>query len=143
MIDLSLYSDKQIRQVYQSIALRTSLLLLKHIFNSQQLRVNFFTIFDMLPDLLAEKEGQQFFKRILLYLFYGSELEEDYIIDSFQKLSITGGNIAMSTAEKLIKRGKQEGKKETVLKMIEQGFKDETIAKITELPVSEIRKLRK
>jgi len=97
----------------------------------------------MLPDLLAEKEGQQFFKRILLYLFYGSELEEDYIIDSFQKLSITGGNIAMSTAEKLIKRGKQEGKKETVLKMIEQGFKDETIAKITELPVSEIRKLRK
>ncbi len=69
----------------------------------------------------------------------------------------------MSTAEKLIKRGKQEGKQdgikegrkegmkegrqegkqEIALKMIEQGFTDETIAEITELPISEIRKLRK
>ena len=65
---------------------------------------SFFTTYEMLPDLLAEKEGQEFFKRILLYLFYGSELEEDSIINSFQKLSTTGGNIAMSTAEKLIKR---------------------------------------
>ncbi len=56
----------------------------------------------------------------------------------------------MSTAEKLIQKGKQEGiqegkqegKIETSLKMIKQGFQDSTIESITGLTQNKIQKLK-
>ena len=155
LIDLSQYTDDQIRHIFHSTALSISLLLLKNIFDNRELRANFFRIFDKVPELLQKSEGENFFNSILMYLFYGSDLGADYIVHSFQKFSTTGGNIAMSTAEKLIKKGKQEGIregirkgkqegiKETARKMIREGFKIETICKVTGLSQKEVEALQK
>ena len=104
-------------------------------------------------------EGRNFYVSILHYLFYASNLEDNYIIDSLKEISTTGGEIAMSTAEKLIQKGIQKGRQEgiqegkqegiqkgkieTAQKMIKQGFQDSTIESITGLTQNEIQKLRR
>ncbi len=146
LIDLSGYTSEQISQLYHSVKLRMSLLLFKNIFNNHALKSNFFRIFEELPELLKQRQGTDFFIRLLQYLFYGSDLEPAYITETIKQISEKGGDLAMSTAEKLIQRGKQQGvkqgKKEDAKIMIEQGFKNETICKITGLTPDEVETLR-
>lgn len=106
-----------------------------------------FRIFEKLSSLLETHEGRNFYITILKYLFNASNLEEEYITKSFHKISNVGGNIAMTTAERLIEKGMEKGmektKKDTALRMIRQNFNNEMIEKITGLSQEEIEKLRK
>ena len=162
LIDLSKYSIDEVKHFYKSIALQMSLLVLKYIFSKKELKSHFFRIFEKLPELLKAYEGRDLYTSILAYLFYSSDLETTYVIDNIQKISNKGGEIAMSTAEKLIQQGKQEGihegmqkgmqkgrqegmqksKKEVAQRMIQEGFSDEVIARITGLNQDELIKLR-
>lgn len=150
LMDLSKYSIEEVKQFYQSLALQMSLLILKYIFKKNELKTHFFRIFEKLPELLSHDEGRNLYASILTYLFYGSDLETNYVIDAFQQISDEGGEIAMSTAEKLIQQGKQEGRQEGILKskqevaqkMIREGFADDVIIRITGLKREEIDKLR-
>ena len=124
LIDLSEYSIEQIKQIFNSTTLQISLLLLKYIFDIPKLKTNFFRIFEGLSSLLETNEGRNFYISILHYLFHASDLEDKYIVNAFEKISTTGGEIAMTTAEKLIQKGKKEGIKEGINKGIKEGIKE-------------------
>ena len=158
LIDLSKYTLDEVKRFYHSIALQMSLLVLKYIFRKNELKNLFFRIFEKLPELLKDHDGRELYISLLTYLYYGSDLEIGYVIDNIQQISEQGGEIAMSTAEKLIQQGKLEGiqegmekgmkkgiqksKREVAQRMIGEGFKDDIIAKITGLSQEDIKKLR-
>ena len=171
IIDLSTCRIDEIKHWYSSITLQMSLLIMKNIYDKTKLKTNFFRIFEKLSSLLETKEGMNFYENLLIYLLEASDLEKDYVINSIEKISKVGGNIAMSTADKLIEEGIQKGKKEGILegmqkgmqkgmekgmekgkledrkeiafRMIQQNFNDEMIEKITGFSREEIEKLRK
>jgi len=64
-----------------------------------------------LKDFL-ETQGLNFLKAVINYLFKATAIEHQKLIEAFEHVSEKGKEIAMSTAEKLILKGRQEGRQE-------------------------------
>ena len=107
-------------------------------------------------DLFEQESGLKIIEKLLLYLYAASEIKPDRVQKSIVKLiSEEKGDIAMTTAQRLIQEGLQqgiekgkfegriEGKLEAAQKMLEEGFDVKIISRITGLSIKEIEKLRK
>ncbi len=97
--------------------------------------------------LLQEKDGKDFYETLVCYMFYATNLDIEDIIETLNQISNHGGQIAMSTAEKLkqegVKEGEKKGKEDVARMMIKEGFTIKKINDITGLKREDIEKLKK
>lgn len=129
--------------------LTTSLLLLKHTFDSAWIQGNV----DMLL-LVGLSQGEESRHRsMLLYLFDRMEFDEEQIMEKIKEFPKDIKEKIMSTYDLLIEKGRKEErskaeaeklaeKRESVIKMLRNGFDMKLISDIIGLPIKEIEKLK-
>ena len=107
-------------------------------------------------DLFYEDSGLKIIQKLLLYLYATNEVNPVNMKEAISRLiSNDKGNIAMTTAEKLMKEGFEQGikqgiekgieeaKEEDAVKMLKKGYPIQEIAEITGLPEAVILRLKK
>jgi predicted transposase/invertase (TIGR01784 family) len=121
LIDLSKFSDNQIQTMFNEIFVRVSLLLLKNYFDETVLNLK---LNEYLSNLRVNNSNSydNFIKSTVVYLINGTNINEEKIIDIFNNVSQKGGEIAMTTAERLIERGRNEGIQKGIEKGIQKGI---------------------
>ncbi|WP_342449229.1 DUF4351 domain-containing protein [Acetomicrobium sp. S15 = DSM 107314] len=113
LIDLSLFSDEEIRQKAKGNAfLAASLELMKYV--PRQDASSIMGVTDII--LLPERDKLTLF----WYMIYALDVEEETVWEIVKKLG--GEEVMPSLAEKLIKRGKMEGKQTTLIKQLRRKF---------------------
>ncbi len=129
LTDLSKYSDPEIRDVlFKNALLKTALLVMKNIFNQKKLEKHLRDYFELIKEYYEKEKGLKFTDSLIVYLFYAGNIDLTKMVETVKKISHRGGEVAMSTAAKLIEEWKEEG--------IEQGIektKAEDIANDQEL----------
>ena len=106
-------------------------------------------------DLFYEDSGLKIIQKLLLYLYATNEVNPVNMKEAISRLiSNDKGNIAMTTAERLMKEGFEQGIKQGIeegigkgiekdaVKMLKKGYPVEEIADITGLPEAAILKLK-
>jgi len=142
--DLSNYSDDEIQNIFQSMILRTSFLLMKNIFQEDaKILQKLFKIFSELRFIIETEKGVRHFESMMLYLFYNTELDISEIIEKVKSISVKGGEIAMTTAQKIEKLGIEKGLQQVALAMISRGDENQAIMAVTNLSLDQIEDLRK
>ncbi len=121
LTDLSKYSDEDIMDMFNTITVTTSLLLLKNIFNEIILEQKLPIILSDINTILKTEKGEKFLISVLFYIFANTEIDNEEITKSITLISNKGGQIAMTTATKLrkegIKEGWKEGRKEDIVNL--------------------------
>lgn len=131
-VDLSAYPDEEIDRRFQLLTVRIGLMLMKYIFDEATLRRKLPQIFSGVEAIVETETGEKFLVSIFLYVFSNTEIEDEDIIKAVKLNSEKGGNIAMTTATKLINKGLKEGLKEGLMK----GKKQEIVNLFTKLGLS-------
>jgi len=111
LADLSGSTDDKIKQQYQSLIMQMSLLLLKNIFDDDFLS-KIIVIFARLNELFEKHENYSFFIQVVHYIYNTTELDLEKFKKHIEKLTIGGGELTMTTAQKLIQQGRLEGRQE-------------------------------
>ncbi len=106
LIDISTYSDQQIKDLFDSIELQIGLLIMKNIYNEQKILREITEIFAGINELLQTEQGEQFFETIITYLFYSTDLETSKIVEKMRELSPKAGEKFISTVMRLKMKGK-------------------------------------
>ncbi len=125
LTDLSKYSNEDIKEkVFRKASLEISLLIMRNIFNENELESNLKDFFEIGRHYFEEEEGLRFLESIIRYLYSTTEIEVDTVVDTIKEISEKGGEISMTTAAKLIEKGKIEGKiegeKALLIRLIER-----------------------
>jgi len=61
--------------------------------------------------LLKDEQGRKYFQLLIVYLYYGSKLDTEEIMEKVYHISQQAGELADSTAMRLIEQGTKEGEK--------------------------------
>ncbi|EKO23628.1 hypothetical protein LEP1GSC104_4919 [Leptospira interrogans str. UI 12621] len=98
-------------------------------------------VFELLTGLKNESKRVEIFQKLFLYIFNVREIEPTEITNllSHSRFNREYEDLAMTTAEKLIKKGKVEGKIETAKNMLLDGASLEYVLKITGLTEQELK----
>ncbi|WP_426487133.1 Rpn family recombination-promoting nuclease/putative transposase [Leptospira interrogans] len=98
-------------------------------------------VFELLTGLKNESKRVEIFQKLFLYIFNVREIEPTEITSllSHSRYNREYEDLAMTTAEKLIKKGKFEGKLETAKNMLLDGASLEYVLKITGLTEQELK----
>lgn len=104
-----------------------------------------------------EEQGLKFLEAVINYILQVTEIETDKLVDSVARISEKGGEIAMTTAEKIRQRGLQEGLQEGLQKGLQKGrqqtmvslvrnarkkgLSEELIAQIVNLDITLVKKI--
>ena len=96
------------------------------------------------------EEGLRFLESLLRYVLFSTDIPEDTVMDSVEVLPIEAKEKAMTTAERLINRGREEGfstgtrktSLENARKMLDKGYPLKDICEITGLSEEEVRELQ-
>ena len=107
LYDLSQYSDEQIKG---TVMARVTMLLLKHIFESD-ISSRLPGIFSLLKDLSEKQTGLQYFESLIKYIFSNVD---DITVDQMQSIVSSAlledkGDFIMTLAEKIRKEGLEQG----------------------------------
>ncbi|MFA5905401.1 MAG: Rpn family recombination-promoting nuclease/putative transposase [Desulfobacula sp.] len=157
-VDLSAYSNESIKKSMFTLAsLRVALLIMKNIFNQEELEQHLTQFLEIGHSFFQEEQGLKFLEAVINYILQATEIETDKLVKSITRVSEKGEEIAMTTAEKLrqegLRRGRQEGIQEGIPKgrynmMVtfirnagEKGLSQEMIAQIVNLDVESVRKI--
>jgi len=147
------YSDETINNLFDSIELRATMLMMRDIYAHQLFETAFMRILSQVERILGNERGREFFDALLTYIqAVSTELyqqAENIIINYKQK-----GEPTMTIVEKMRKKGRKEGIKEGIkegelitkaknaLRMMKKGMDNTIIAEITELPEITLNLLR-
>jgi len=171
VINTKFLSDAAVKILFNQVALRTGLLLMKHIFDStEELLEKLLVIFADFKKLQESDMGKRFLDTTMIYFFSGTKLNVETVKTSAEKLNFELGEVFESTAYKLIKQGELEGlrkgeleglrkgeleglrkgeleglrkkEEEIALKMIRKGWKDNEILEMAEISLEQVKKLR-
>ncbi|WP_289020232.1 hypothetical protein [uncultured Desulfobacter sp.] len=78
-------------------------------------------------------------------ILQATEIEIDVLVQSVARISKRGGEIAMTTTEKIRQEGRREGSYKTMVFLVrnaaKNGLPEETIARIANLDVTLVRKI--
>jgi hypothetical protein len=145
-IDLSSYSDEDIKQqVFNLASLKIAMLIMKNIFKPEQLEQHLRDFLEIGKFYFQEKQGLNFLKAVINYIFEATEIEDEKLIEAFTHASEKGKEIAMTTADKLRHEGRKEGLQKGKFDMIrnarKNGLPDDMIAKIANLDLSLVKKV--
>jgi len=126
LVDLSTIPDKQIMTLFvNNPAVKLWLLIQKYIYTSKTLIENLASFFGSDIVYFTTEEGLHFMESLGRHIFYAAAIDPDMILQSLPMLPERAKEVVMTTAEKLIKQGKQEGKREGKIenarRMIDKG----------------------
>ena len=147
--DLNTYSDSEIKSLFSLLSLQTALFTLKKIFQND-LEKELKKLTEEIKSLVQTESGRDFYRKILLYLYYGSHSKKDKIIKIMSDISQEAGKAALSTAEQLIQEGMEKGVQEgiqinlyqNIVKLIESGALPlSEIARILEVPLADVQRI--
>jgi predicted transposase/invertase (TIGR01784 family) len=161
LVDLNKYTDTYIQDTFKRVFVKTSLLLLKNYFNERLLNEQLYFYLSSLKGK-SNKAINSFIESTVIYLLDATEVAKKSVEEEFKKISIKGGEIAMTTGEKLRKEGRLEGriegrkegremgreegenlllKKQIVFNFIENKFDVQTISKILQIDIKRVEKI--
>ena len=159
LTDLNTFSDTDIMKVkFRNEINKVMALLFKHMRDEKYLRDRMKEIFSLVREYFeGDKSGV--LVSFLVYIISITEIESEYISGCLEEVAPGGGEIAMTTAMKLIQKGREEGlqegreegrqegileqKYEDARKMLAKGYPVEDIVEITGLQEEKIRELKK
>jgi len=154
LIDTSTYSDKELAEYFESIELQIGLLVMKNIFNEQEIIQKLSFIFNDLNKLLQTEQGKQFFDTIVTYMLNATSIDTNKYLETMRNISQQAEQQFVSTAMKLelqgmekgiergIEQGLEQGLEQVALKLIKKGYDNQIIIDITNLSVEKIEQLR-
>jgi hypothetical protein len=90
-------------------SLRIALLIMKNIFDQQKLEHHLTQFLEIGRAYFQETQGLKFLEAVINYILQATEIEPDKLVKSVACISEKGGDIAMTTAEKLRQEGMQKG----------------------------------
>ncbi|OYT11845.1 MAG: hypothetical protein B6I19_10745 [Bacteroidetes bacterium 4572_114] len=159
LIDTSTYSDKELVGLFESLELQIGLLVMKNIFNEQEIIRKLSSIFVSLNQVLQTEQGRHFFDTIITYMLNATSIDTNKYLETMRNISEQAEQQFVSTATMLRREGIQEGIQEgmkkgmekglekglekVALKLIENGYDNQIIIEITNLSVEKIEQLRK
>jgi predicted transposase/invertase (TIGR01784 family) len=149
--DFSRYTDEEIKNsLFSRVSLETAILLMKNINDEESLRKNLHDYLAISSLYFREEKGLIFMRSLIHYLYSAGDLPVSEVIDTMTAITSEGGAAAMSTATKLMEKGREKGIEEgietervrTIKKMLMKGLSMEVIMEITELSAAEIEVIR-
>jgi predicted transposase/invertase (TIGR01784 family) len=160
-VDLSSYSDEAIKNSIFSASLKVAILIMKNISRPEEIEQQLIDILEIGKLYFQEKQGLNFLKAVINYIFKATEIEAEKLINAFTCVSEKGKEIAMTTAEKLRMEGRKEGLQEGLQKGVleglpkgkfsmmldtiknarNNGLSEDMIAKIVNLDLSSVKKV--
>ncbi|WP_080450124.1 Rpn family recombination-promoting nuclease/putative transposase [Leptospira kirschneri] len=126
----------------ESITLRVILGVVQKIWEGDTLFLSHLgEVFELLTGLKNESKRVEIFQKLFLYIFNVREIEPTEITSllSHSRYNREYEDLAMTTAEKLIKKGKFEGKLETARNMLLKGSSLEFVLSVTGLTEQELK----
>ncbi|EMS88820.1 Rpn family recombination-promoting nuclease/putative transposase [Leptospira noguchii] len=126
----------------ESITLRVILGVVQKIWEGDTSFLNHLgEVFELLTGLKNESKRVEIFQKLFLYIFNVRELEPTEITSllSHSRYNREYEDLTMTTAEKLRKEGKFEGKIEDARKMFKEGFELDVVLRITGLTEQELK----
>lgn len=149
LVDLSHYSDGSIiDNDLLGEQLKITLLLMKKVFQEVELvrqLTDIFAIGDYFHDL-EDEEKVLILISMIIYLYKTTRIDKDVLRNALSKISPKGGELALTTAEKLRKEGLEQGmekaNRENAIKMIREKADFAFIQRITGLSFDELTRLQ-
>ena len=93
-----------------------------------------------------EQEGLLFLERVCRYILLATDLETETIVQAAEQMPGSAKEVVMSTGEKLMKKGFEQGKDQAkiddAMKMLEKGNRIDDICDITGLSKEKVVKLQ-
>ena len=145
-VDLSDYTNEEIaNEIFTQASLKISLLILKNIFYAEKLEKELRNFFEIGRIYFQEEKGLKFLESIIKYIFQVTEIKTLRVVEAIKPVTPKGGDLAMTTAEKLRQEGRQEGSYNTLYSVIQtmrkNGIADENIAKMMNLDIYIVKKV--
>ena len=145
-VDLSAYSNDFIKKsIFELASLRVALLIMKNIFDQKGLEHHLNQFLEIGRSYFQEEQGLKFLEAVVNYILQATEIETDKLVKSITCITEKGGEIAMTTAERLRQEGRQEGSYKMMISLVrnagEKGLSEEVIAQIVNLDVALVRKI--
>jgi predicted transposase/invertase (TIGR01784 family) len=115
LIDLSNYHDEDIKaKIFTGVSLEITLLLMKNIYDKKKLRQTLESFLEIGRLFFKQEKGLRFLESVIRYIYNATEIESYEVIEAVKKISQKGGELAMTTAMKLMEKGRKEGIKEGI-----------------------------
>lgn len=123
LTDLSRYTNEEIKnKAFHKASLEIALLLMRNILNEVELERNLSGFFEIGKQYFEEEEGLRFLESVVRYLYNTTEIEAGKVVNTVKQLSEKGGGFVMTTAMKLIEKGKAEGRIEGKLEGLKEAI---------------------
>ena len=166
--DLSVMEDEELINKLADRFVSAALLTMKYTaYEKEVLKENLKLIFSQIANLYKTPEGIEFVKTLLMYIFGSSNITPEEVEKSIETIDEDLKEVTMTTAQVLIKKGREIGKEEgiqqglqqgiqqgmqkgeyrkaveTAKRMYKKGFDIELISEVTELSIDELKKVLK
>ena len=144
LTDLSAFTDREIKQLFRLVSVRTSLLLMKNIFDKEGLLKKLHDIFIDIDHIQGKEPGKKFLMTAILYLYYGFNIDTKKLLEILNSIPLKGGNIAMTTATILIKEGEEKAHADMIVKLfVKSNYSVEQIVDFMEIERDFVEKVLK
>lgn len=150
LYDISRYTDEEIKGQAQ---LRIVLTIFRDIFtkDSKDLQGAILKAVEYLTELEDKQTGIEYFETLMRYIFSAkanmTEADAKEIIEKIGNTYPEGSEVVMTLAERFIEKGKEEGVKDSMEKVVKKsiikGLTTEDIIEITGFKKEEIEEIRK
>lgn len=145
-VNLADWSNDFIREsLFLSVPLKIGMLIMKNIYDQEVLERHLTEFLEPGRLFFEKPEGLAFLQTVITYLFNVSDIPTDKMVSSISNITPKGGELAMTTAEKIRQEGHEKGHKDGSYAMMhlfvhnakKQGLSDQDIAQLVNLdPVS-------
>ena len=120
-------------------------MILKNIFYGEKLEKELRNFFEIGRICFQEEKGLKFLESIIRYIFQVTEIKTLKVVAAIKPVTPKGGNLAMTTAEKLRQEGMRKGSYNTLYSVIQimrkNEIADENIAKMMNLDIYIVKKV--
>ncbi|TYT76109.1 Rpn family recombination-promoting nuclease/putative transposase [Desulfobotulus mexicanus] len=132
-VDLSSWQDEDIKnKLFAMVSMKFCMLIFKNVFDPDKLKDNIKEYFELASSLFEDEDGLKIIKNVIEYIFKATDLQPEYVAETIGSVSLKGKELAMTTAERLINEGRNEGvyseKYQTIMRFSELNIKPEDIA---------------
>lgn len=138
---------------YQLVENYSDVDVFKNIFYPETLEKALRDFFEIGESYFQEEKGLKFLEIVIKYIYKATEIKTSKVVEAIDPITKKGGELAMTTAEKLRQEGRQEGKQEGVQlgtyntyfnliqNMKKNNIPEAEIAKLMNLELSIIKKI--